>query len=208
MRKTILTFAALALAVMVAGCASSFQSDVARFHQLPKPTGESFVVQPMDPSNQGSLEFAQYAADVANRLAALGYRPAAPGAKADLTVKLGYTVDDGRTAIRSYPSSFYGGYGWGWGGYPYYPGHWGYPGYAEPDIRSYVVYSRKLAMDIERVGPDGKPQRLFEGRVQSQGGDNRLPEVMPYLIEALFKNFPGPSGVTETVKIPMQKSGY
>lgn len=206
MGKTIWTFAALALAVMVAGCASSFNSDVARFHQLPKPAGESFAVQPMDPANQGSLEFAQYAADVSARLAAVGYRPAAPGAQADLIVKLGYMVDDGRTAIRSYPSSFYGGYGWGWA--PYYPGYWGYPGYAEPDIRSYVVYSRKLAMDIDRVGPDGKLQRLFEGRVQSEGGDNRLPEVMPYLIAAMFKDFPGHSGVTQTVKIPLEKSGY
>ncbi|MDA5194677.1 DUF4136 domain-containing protein [Govanella unica] len=213
MRKTIWTFAALALAVMVAGCASSFNSDVTRFHRLTQPAGESFVVQPMDPENRGSLEFAQYAADVSNRMVALGYHLGTPGTHTDLTVRLGYMVDEGRTAIRSYSSSFYGGYGWGgygWGrrGFfnPYYGGYWGYPGFDEPDIRSYVVYGRKLAMDIDRNGPDGKPvQRLFEGRVESHGSDNRLTEVMPYMIAAMFKDFPGASGVTQTVKIPLGK---
>lgn len=217
MRKTLSTFAILALAVFVSACAGSFKSDVTRFHQLTQPAGETFVVAAMNPAHQGSLEFNQYAADVASRLVALGYHPATGTAPADLTVRLGYTIDEGRTAITSYPStrmSMWSGYGWRspyWS--PYYGGYWGspwggYPGFDYPEIRSYVVYTRKLAMDIERNGADGKPQqRLFEGRVESQGRDNRMTAVMPYMISAMFDNFPGSSGITTTVKIPYENSG-
>lgn len=207
MRNIIGTIAAFALAVLVAGCASSFKSDVARFHQLPRPSGETFVVVPKDTSLRGSLEFAQYANDIASRLTAVGYRAAAPGGASDLVVTLDYGIDDGKTAIRSYPSTFRGGYyryGHPWYSPWYDPWYMGYPGYAEPDIRSYVIYTRKLSLEIARSGNNG--ERLFEGRVESRGADNRLPEVMPYMVEALFKDFPGRSGVTQEIEIPYEKS--
>lgn len=193
MRKQIGTMIAMAVALLIAGCASSFQSDVARFHQLPRPSGESFVIVPKDDNKRGSLEFAQYSAQIAQGLTAQGYQQAAQGATPDLIVRVDYGIDDGRTAIRSYSSGFYGGH-------PYYysPWGWGPPGFYDRDIRSYVVYARRLEMDIEKPGGE----RLFEGRVISEGRDNRLPEVMPYMIEALFQDFPGRSGMTQHVKIP------
>ena len=195
----------------VAGCETSVKSDVARFHQLPRPSGETFVILPKDPAKSGSLEFAKYADEIGARLAAVGYQPAAKGTAPDLTVKVDYSVDDGKVEVRSYPSSM-GGY-YGAFRHPYYsPWYWDYPwygpGYYEPDIRSYTVYSRRLEMDIERIDAAGKAQRLFEGRVESRGGDNRLPEVMPYLIQSMFKDFPGPSGVTQRVIIKEESDNY
>lgn len=194
MRRQFGTLIAAAFALLIAGCASSFQSDVARFHQLPRPSGESFVIVPKDENKRGSLEFRQYSAQIASALAAQGYRPASDEGKADLIVRVDYGIDDGRTAIRSYSSGFYGAY------HPYYysPWGWGPPGFYDRDIRSYVVYARRLEMDIERPGGE----RLFEGRVVSEGRDNRLPEVMPYMIEAMFQDFPGRSGMTQRVEIP------
>lgn len=200
---------AFAMALIVAGCASSFKSDVARFHQLPRPAGETFIMEAKDPQKAGSLEFAQYAANIAARLSALGYRQAEKGAAADLVVRVDYAVDDGQVEVRSYGSGFYGGYY-----HRYDPWFWGYPGYyPDRDIRSYVMYSRRLEMDIERAlgeakGGEAKGQRLFEGRVESRGRDNRLPEIMPFLIEAMFKDFPGQSGVTQKVIIKEDEGGY
>jgi hypothetical protein len=51
------------------------------------------------------------------------------------------------------------------------------------------------------VEASGDRERIFEGRVQSTGQQNRLPEVMPYLITAMFSNFPGENGVTKMVTI-------
>lgn len=188
----------LVMTLFVAGCASKFKSDVARFHELPRPSGELFVVIPKDEAREGSLEFAQYANMVANRLSAYGYQRTRDRADAELVVRLDYDVDDGNTQVRSYPGTY--------GFYPYRYHHWYwpyYPDFGRNEIRSYVVYARRLSMDISR--PSGEV--LFEGRVESQGRDNRLPEVMPYLVEAMFEGFPGQSGVTQRVIIK-EGEGY
>ncbi len=58
-------------------------------------------------------------------------------------------------------------------------------------------------MDIIRA--DG--EKLFEGRAVSIGRDNKMPEIMPYLAQAMFTNFPGESGVTKVVTIELPESG-
>jgi len=194
MSRVLKYLAIVVTALVVTGCASKFKSDVARFHQLPRPSGELFVVVPKDEAKQGSLEFAQYANMVASRLAAYGYKRTADSDDAELIVKVDYSVDEGKTQIKSYPST-YGAYP-----YPYYYPHYYWPyysGFDRDEIRSYVVYSRRLTMDIVR--PTG--EMLFEGRVESMGRDNRLPEVMPYLVDAMFADFPGESGATQRVII-------
>ena len=77
-----LTGAALALA----GCATPFKADVARFQsQLPAPQGQSFVIQPADRENAGGLEFAQYADLVRRHLTGLGYSEAREPAESRIT---------------------------------------------------------------------------------------------------------------------------
>jgi hypothetical protein len=46
-----------------------------------------------------------------------------------------------------------------------------------------------------------KPERVFEGRALSEGLNGQLSPVMPYILEAVFKDFPGSSGSTKTVKV-------
>ncbi|MBI1179085.1 MAG: DUF4136 domain-containing protein [Alphaproteobacteria bacterium] len=207
MAKTTRLFIALVAVVALAGCASKFRSDVSSWHRLPPPSGETFVVVPKDEKKQGSLEFAQYAGLVANQLEKVGYRAAARGAKPDLIVRFDYGLGDAREKVRTYGGDFYGGY-YGyyrpfWGPY----GGWGFPDY--PDVRSYTVYSRMLSLEIAAANnPD---QNLYETRVISDGRSNRMEEVIPLMIDALFKDFPGPSGVTREVSIDMPKepaSGY
>ena len=49
------------MVVGLAGCASSFKSDVSSWHQLPRPSGESFVIVAKDEAKQASIEFSHYA---------------------------------------------------------------------------------------------------------------------------------------------------
>ena len=81
--KKVLMIVAPAALLSLAGCATSFKADVARFQAMPAPQGQSFYVQPVHNEDNGSLEFAQYAAIVAQRLSAQGYSQA-PNAAAAL----------------------------------------------------------------------------------------------------------------------------
>ncbi|WP_136163683.1 DUF4136 domain-containing protein [Sphingomonas flavalba] len=215
--RTILAAAALPL-LALGGCASSFSANVSRFQQLPAPQGQTFHVQADDPRLSGGLEFSQYANLISAQLTRVGYRQAAEGERADLTVSVGYGVDKGRERIRSTPTTGFGrwGGGWGWGGW----GGWGgyrpvitrhgriayVPGFYDPfmwggwgwdnDVTSYTVYTSQLNMKIDRSA-DGK--RVFEGKAQAISRSNDLPYLVPNLVEAMFTGFPGNSG--ETVKI-------
>jgi len=183
------------LMVAAAGCAPRMACDVVSFHQLPPPAGETIKVMPLDPKKRGSLEFADYAADIENSLVRLGYEPVATDRPSELVATVDYGVSGGETVIRGWPSCSYR--------YHFYlrryhdPFWYGYDCW-DAEIYSYTRYLRRLEMTITRADTG---EVVFEGRVQSFGRSDRLEETMPYLITALFTNFPGESGVTKTVVI-------
>lgn len=210
---------------LLASCAQSVRTNVMRFHQLPAPSGEKIVIVPMNPANYGSIEFADYATLVGNALGSYGYEPA-NGEEADLIVELDYGVDEGQKTVRSsgiYGPMFYGGF-YGryynpWYGFrnPYFyrggffrPYYYGgmydpmgyYPLSYSASYRTYTNYNRHLKMVIKPKGEG--VQNLYEGEVKSRGRHNRLHEVMPYMVQAFFTNFPGQSGASEriTIEIP------
>ena len=126
-RLSKLALVAVPLALAVSGCAETFDAKVSRFSaQLPVPQGQTFAVVPEDARDQGGLEFAQYASNVAAHLTTLGYVQANP-ANADLIVHFGYSVDQGHDRVRNigpaydpfwspwYGGGFGGGYGGGFG---------------------------------------------------------------------------------------------
>jgi len=193
--------------LLMAACASKFQADVSRFHRLEKPSGQTIRIEPLDERKMGSLEFQTYASMIAPELDRLGFNVVGPNEDSQLIAKIDYEVADGNTVVRSYPDYFPGYYGFYRPWYsPWYDyGPYGY-GYRGTDVRSYIVYPRRL--DLQIVRGDLKPMdpnyMLYEGHATSQGTNNRLPEVMPLLIQALFSDFPGDSGSTDEVSIPLK----
>lgn len=209
--------AALALAGLAA-CATPFNANVSRYSsaQLPAPQGQTYAVVADNQALAGGLEFAQYAALVSTKLNALGYVPAADPASADLLVKFDYGVDRGREKVRA--SGFADPFWGGWNAYPRY-GYWGRRTYAplrphsmwgygwyDPwfdgyGYESYTVYVSGIAMKIDRK--DG--QRLFEGKAEAASTSNRLPYLVPNLVEAMFTGFPGNNGETVRISVAPEK---
>ncbi|MFM5916665.1 MAG: DUF4136 domain-containing protein [Novosphingobium sp.] len=208
----------------LAACAAPFNANVSRFSAaLPAPQGQTFAVVAADQALAGGLEFSQYASLVVNKMQGLGYVPAATPANADMIVRFDYGVDKGRTQVRStgfadpfyspwygprfgsyYGTGYYGGYrGRGYSGFRPY-GAWGY-GWYDPwfdqGVESYTVYTSGISMKIDRR--DG--QRLFEGRAEAASTSNRLPYLVPNLVEAMFTDFPGHNGETVRISVAPEK---
>jgi len=199
----------LLLVASLAACTSnSFKADVSRFAvPLPAPQGQTFAVVPEDPKLAGGLEFATYANSVAAEMEQLGYVRAATPQAADLLVRFDYRVDGGRERVRTdmngagFGAGPWGPWGpWGGGGF----GRWGYgfndPWLAGPNVRSYTVYTSGIDLKIDRAA-DG--QRLFEGKAEAVSRSNRLPRLVPNLVDAIFTDFPGNSG--ETLRITIRE---
>jgi hypothetical protein len=194
------------LAGSLAACATPFKADVSRFAvPLPAPQGQSFAVVPEDPKLAGGLEFATYANAVAAEMEQLGYARASSPETADLLVRFDYRVDNGRERVRTDPGVGFAGGPWGpwgpWGGGGF--GAWGFgfndPWLGGPNVRSYTIYTSGIALKIDRAA-DG--QRLFEGKAEAVSRSNRLPRLVPNLVDAMFTDFPGNSG--ETVRITIR----
>lgn len=214
--KKLLMILAPAAVLSLGACTTPFKADVARFQAMPAPQGQSVYVQPVHPEDAGSLEFAQYAAIVTQRLSAQGYAAAPSANGASLIVSLDYGVDHGREKISTtYSPGFgggwgrfggWGGWGGGWGGWggwgrPYYFG-WNDPflwGGGYPDVQSYTVFTSFLDMTIKRAA-DG--QNVFEGHAKALSRDDNLTHLVPNLVEAMFTNFPGRSGETVRITVP------
>jgi Domain of unknown function (DUF4136) len=204
-----------AAALTLGGCAApGFRTDVSRFQTaLPIPQGQSFAVVASDPALAGGIEFGQYAALVAGELTRLGYRQAAPGERAELTVAVDYDIDKGRERVRSTPGFYDPWYGSAFGrgfyrpiivrgpnGRRYVHG-WYDPfafggGFGYDRVESYTVFTSGLDLKIDRSA-DGT--RLFEGRAEALSRDNNLTALVPNLVAAMFTDFPGNSG--EKVRI-------
>ena len=218
MKKSLLLAAAL---LALAGCAQNFNARVSRFQALPPPAGQTFVVQSSDPRLQGGLEFGQYSRVLVAEMVRQGYQPAADPARADLVVKMAYSVDRGRERIVSSPGlggwggglggwgpglgGFYGGRGFVYGfNDPFLWGGGGFGGFGGgfTDVRSYTVFTSQLELQIDRTD---NGQRVFEGTARAQSRDDDLPHLVPNLIEAMFTGFPGNSGQTVNITIAPEK---
>lgn len=207
-----LTRAALpvALALGLSACATnSFKADVSRFAvPLPAAAGQTFAVVAEDPKLAGGLEFATYANAVATELTGLGYTRAASPESADMLVRFDYRVDNGRERVRTdFNGAGFGGFG-PFGGFGRFNRGYAFGfndpflfggGFGGPDVRSYTVYTSGVDVKIDRRA-DG--QRLFEGKAEAMSRSNRLPRLVPNLVDALFTDFPGNSG--ETVRITIR----
>lgn len=212
----------IALVVGLSACATPFKADVSRFAvQLPAPQGQTFAVVAEDPKLAGGLEFSIYADAVAKEMEELGYTRAASPEAANLLVRFDYGVDNGRERVRTDFNGF-GGAGFGgfgpFGGFNRFGGRFGgfnrgyafgfydpflVGGFGGPNVRSFTIYTSDVDLKIDRTA-DG--ERLFEGRAEAVSRSNRLPNLVPNLVDAIFTDFPG-AGSGETVRITIKDDG-
>ena len=195
----------VALLAGLSACATPFKADVSRFAAPLPAAGQSFAVVPEDPKLAGGLEFATYANSVAAEMQELGYVRAASPETADLLVRFDYRVDGGRERVRTDFNGGFGAFGpwgpWGgWGGRGF--GAWGFgfndPFFGGPNVRSYTIYTSGIDLKIDRRASG---ERLFEGKAEAVSRSNRLPRLVPNLVDAMFTGFPGNSGETLRITI-------
>ncbi|MBM3514229.1 MAG: DUF4136 domain-containing protein [Alphaproteobacteria bacterium] len=191
-------------AVMLGACASPryVTSDVTRYHTLPAtPAGQTFAIVATDTEQEQSIAFRQFSDQLNAKLTGAGLRQFTGDAgKPDYVATLKYAVSGPSPDVRTRNSSVGIGYGvWNRG--------WGFGAAWDPWSSNYSnteqVYSRRVELDIYK-GPSwgtANPERVFEGRALSEGLNGQVEPVMPYIIDALFQDFPGASGTTRTVRV-------
>lgn len=199
--------ASVAVMAGLVGCATDnqFAARVTTFQQWPADaSGQSFRFEQV-PAEQNTLELQSYQALVATQLRRVGLTPAQPWARdARFSVRMAYQATPFQT-WDDVPAPFYGpafsyghfGYGHGFGFmFPF--GGYG-PGYAAVPVTAW-----RHALEVSIRDSSRGDAEVFQGRATHDAGREILPRVMPYLVEAVFQDFPHGNGQVRTVRIPRQ----
>ncbi len=200
-------FVVLISVALFTGCAVAprFTSDVTVFHQLAQPTGLTFVMVPLA-DQQSSLEYESYSRLVAGELKRFGMKQVQTSDRAAVSVYMRYNIDAGKAVNSAYPiigqtgvsgSNTYGtvsrvGSIATVNAATTYTPTFGVVG---TGVRTDTIYMRSLDLQIMDTTSlsSGSPKKLYEAQVRSEGTSPQLARVMPYMIESLFKEFPGMS---------------
>jgi len=188
------------LVAALAGCAV-VKSRVTTFHRLPGDvSGMRYMLVPTR-SQAASLEYRRYADIVREHLRGRGMEEVSRAEDADVLVVISYAIDGGKVVrddpiVIDRPTRI--------------TGRVDRHGYFTGRTRggpivigggSSIQYQRFFALDMLDAASalKGEIRKLYEGRVVSRGRSSTIAAVMPAMIRALFKHFPGESGKTYVV---------
>jgi len=186
----------LALALLLlSGCATPFSASVTAFHQWPADaTGQSYRLS--NPTgDQRDLEYAAYADMLRAAIAVTGLTESLDGSPARFKVSFQYRSETTHVIRREPVDPFYGGWGrpWGWSGY-YAPAWVAVPQDAWRNV---------LTLSIQDAAQDDV--EVYRASAISLTSDSHLlAQAMPYLLRALFDDFPGNNGQVRTVRYRQQ----
>jgi len=188
---------------------------IAKYHNLePNDLQGSFAIAPANEQQRGSLEFSHYKEILAEELLKRGLREVAMGKEPDFIINVTYSIDSGRTGIRGVPIIGQTG-----GGYTTYSGISGSnpvfgSSYTAPTFdtvgvapQSYLFFTRQVNIDFYDGASfrTGKLNKRYEAKIISRGTSSELERAFPYMVQALFKDFPGKSGEPAAVKVEIHE---
>ena len=187
------------------------------FHELTPGATYTYAFVPLK-EQEGSLEFKTYASLIRMQLANIGFKEV-PGDSAQVVVFFFYGIE-GHPVTSTYP--IFGQTGTSGStttgtvttfgntsmisanttSTPVY-------GVVGSGVRTDTVFARVLVMqlvDRQASVTTGKVQKLYEGTVTSAGSTANLNVVMPAMVAALFKDFPGKSGSTTSIPTALPRN--
>ena len=202
--------AAMTALVLLAGCALGprlVRTEVTNFNEWAALPADRTYTFARTLEFQNSLEVRSYEDLVRDELTRQGFRLVAGPAQANLLVTLRPSVTT--TQLRVRDSWGYDPFSGPFGGSGFYGrrfGGWYDPFWSSFDnFNAYTVdvAHRRLELDIDSRTVAGK--RYYEGRVESVSEAPSLAAIAPYLVRALFVEFPGGNGQTRRVDVPVAR---
>src|SRR5690606_9505949 len=194
-----------AAALLLSGCASTLSARVTTYQQWPVGVqGEYYRILPSG-NQAGNLQFSAYADMLRAAIGPTGLREAGPGAEPRFEVRLEYGNPVKQGWVQRYDDPFFypgwpafGGYYGGWGG-------WGGGIFYSPRVVnvSVEVYRNTLTVVIHDLAM--QEQEVYRATAVHNSDSDSLDAVMPYLMQAIFDDFPGNNGQTKVVKYELPR---
>ncbi len=199
LRRRLGTASVVLLCAMLGACATPFKAETTVFHQWPNHTSSSKVFRFVLPSvAEQTLERSAHENVLRQALLAKGF---VESPESRTTLSFSYQAREHRQLMGAdvFGSiSIFGGGGFRRGGFGL-GGSFPLGGYP---VREAVFQERTLSLVFSaEVG--ASQTRVYEGKAVALDGGRDALAALPYLVRALLEDFPGPSGVTRQVQLPI-----
>lgn len=190
-----LIFSLLAL-IAVAGCANRVESHVTTFHKLEKNAsgdyGTYFVFIPE--GKKTSLEFSAHVDTLKKELNKHGFQEQSSSVLADYRAFFSYSVLPYTSSTTTSTPQLQGNSAFAKG----------FNSVGQSTSTTTNDYLRTVLLTLAKYTPELPAQPVYEGTLVSVGSNGQISKVMPVLIQSLFQNFPGNSGKTSQVELPLE----
>lgn len=199
------------LCLGLSSCAPIVNTEVSRFNSFQDQLNGTFVIVP-DKDQKAGIEYNLYANLIATKLSTYGLTRVTNLSKAKYKLAFLYGVDNGTMSTTMMPIfgqtggglTTYTGSSFGTIGSTPISGMSSGTAYTAPTYGQIgaipvtnTVYQRVLLVDIYSLQKD--MPKVFEAKAKSVGMSADLAKVVPSMIDAVFKDFPGKNGETITV---------
>ena len=209
----------LAALLICSSCSIPVYSSVTSFHQLPQiGATHSYSFLP-NKEQKGSLEYSSYCEKISAHFTAYGWHlNETVDSSTDYLVAVSYGIDDGKVVSGSVPL-----FGQTGGGTAFSSGSIRTSSGTTANYQSTTTepitfgqvgsipyntkeFNRHLLLTIidARKSHGEDVIKVYEGRVLSSGSTGEISVILPIMIDALFKTFPGASGKTVNVSLPLK----
>jgi len=194
----------LAAALLVSGCASKLSTYVSHFQRWPQDAaGQTFRIAPPPANTRNALEYQTYADLIRVAIEPVGLVWADGETPPRFLVSFDYSdlVRQGwvQQWYDPYPWSFYP-----WWSLNRYYGGWGWGGGMGmmPSVVPVAVHENTLAVSIQDLHDDSQ---VFKATARVSTWQPQLNRVMPYLVRAIFDDFPGNNGQNREIKYEWER---
>lgn len=198
--------------VLMAGCATpAVKTSVTIFHGAQHEQRGVLAILPIDGSQTNSLEFDAVSSYVMKKFESVGFVSDQKTQIAEYFGYITYGIDTGKTTFSTVPI-----FGQTGGGTSYSSGtvnsgnRFGTFSGTTTTMPTYgmigavpvqsTTYKRVVNIDVYKKG--AQIQKIYELRGVSVGSCGNMNLVLYYIIDGMFKNFPGANGKPELVEVP------
>jgi hypothetical protein len=201
---------AAALLALVSGCASTITARVTSFNQWPANAAGSTFSTISRTDNTRELEQATYESYVQAELEKRGLVRAPAGQVGRMQVDVNTSNrSEQKTYLQPiYQDNYIYVQGYRDAAGRIFPGFWTLdpfgPRYVGDRQINTTLQTSTLQLRLldSQGSPPGKPRTVFESRAifEGEGSGDNLPQVVPYLVRAVFDDFPGQNGRVRVVR--------
>lgn len=212
--------AIIALSLSLSNCSPPLRSTVTSFHKINSEeiTGKKISILPEDVKNDETIEFSFYRDILAKKFSEKGLIVVSNSQDVDWIAFIDYKIDSGENLSRnvSIPQTeqvgggltyhsgtvYSGGNSARYSGTSYSPPVYATTGYRNVTINE-TIYTRNISIIIYDKEALSKKNLavLYEGHIISKGSCASLASVFSGMSDALFQEWPGPSGESKTIEI-------